>query len=132
MTNPTFPRQGSLEAYTLLALHESASNGITHRTVDRMCHSYRLSSYTHNLSNKGWSFRTVLEKVDCFHGSRKSRIARYWLSDEHAALLKSPFGAAFIEEAREALKNAKAGGNRLEHKANTTTNADYLSTGHAL
>lgn len=132
MANPIYPRQGSLEAFTLLALHDNAAEGITHRTVDRMCHSYRLSSYTHNLAAKGWSFHTLGEQVSCFHGSRKSRIARYWLSAEHAKLLRTAEGAAFIKEARKALENAKAGGNRLEHTAITTQNNLSSNLGGAI
>lgn len=133
MTNPRFPRKHTLQAMTLLALHDNAGAGITHRTVDRMCDSYRLASYKGSLGKKGWDIWTESAVVSCFHGSRNSTIKIYRLTDEHAALLRTPEGAAFIKSVRDYYENAKAGGNRLVHKANTTnTTSTDISTGGML
>lgn len=132
MTNPRFPRINTLEAMTLLALHDNLGAGITHRTVDRMCHSYRLASYVDSLGKKGWHIPTESLVVSCFFGSRNSTIKTYRLSTEHAAFLREPEGAVFIETVRAYYENAKAGGNRLVHTANTTTTRANYSTGGAL
>lgn len=132
MTNPTFPRAKSLEAYSLVALLDKAGAGITHRTVDRMAHSYRLSAYIHCLKKKGWQITATNEQVSVFYGSRNAPISRYTLSAEHVAILMKGTGAEYIERVRGILRDAKAGGNRLEHKANTTTNETYFSIGGAL
>lgn len=133
MITPTFPRAKSLEAYSLVALLNEAGAGITHRTVDRMVHSYRLSAYIHCLKKKGWSISAVDEPALVFYGSRNTPISRYTLSAEHLAILRKGTGAEYIERVREILRDVKAGGNRLAHKANTTntTNTD-ISTGGML
>lgn len=131
MTNPTFPRAKSLEAYSLVALLDKAGAGITHRTVDRMAHSYRLSAYIHCLKKKGWQITATDEQVSVFYGSRNAPISRYTLSAEQLAYLRVGIGAQFIERVRGILRDAKAGGNRLEHTANTTTTQANFSTGGA-
>lgn len=132
MTTPNFPRNKTLEALTLLSLHDKHEQGITHKSEYQACHSYRLASHINKLGDKGWHFNNKEVSVVCFYGGRVSSIKVYRLTDEHFELLKTPEGAAFIENVRDYYENAKAGWNRLEHKAKTTTTSSNNSTGAAL
>lgn len=118
MTQPTYPRANSLQAVSLLAFLTEGKAGITHRTVDRIAHSYRLASYANSLAKKGWHIHSVKQKVSVFYGSRSAHIKRYWLSDEHMDLLLNGPGAKLIENVRELIKNAQTGANRPKHTAN--------------
>lgn len=129
MTQPTYPRANSLQAMTLLAFIENAGAGITHRTVDRMTHSYRLASYIDSLKKKGWLIRSKQEQVSVFYGSRNAPIKRYWLEDGQSALLMNGLGADYIGGVRDILKSAQTGANRPKHTANHPHNDDTTKGG---
>lgn len=120
-----YPKTLTVTARALALLIEAGEAGITHRTLDIWCRSYRLSSDIHKLRKAGWPIETerflVRVKADA---NRPANIARYWLPNTMWATHNKQAADLFVRWVRES-ESARHGGRHAKRGAKVQSVGDY-------